>query len=150
MAYVTKSDLIARYGEEQLVQLTDRAGAGEIDDTVLNAAIADVEAEINAHLTGRYSLPLSEVPKVLTRAAATIAYGELHTLDVPEAIAQRVKWARGLLKQIGAGEIKLGDANGDGAAPAVTSAGPVATTSSSTTGTGFANGGLDDFVRGHR
>lgn len=145
MGYVTKSDLIDRYGEDQLIQLTDRAGAGAIDDTVLAAAIADVDAEVDAHLSGRYSLPLSEIPKVLTRAAATIAFAELHTLDLPEVAATRLKWARSLLKDIGSGVVRLGDADGDGAAPAVTPSGPAAVSGATSE---FAGGGLGDFVRG--
>lgn len=143
MGYVTKADMIARYGEEELIRLTDRTGAGVIDDDVLNAAIADVDAEVDSHLQGRYTLPLAEVPSVLTRAAATIAFAELHTLETPPALPDRVKWARGLLKQIGAGEIRLGDANGDGAAPAVTTSGPAYTTAATPA---FAGGGLADFV----
>lgn len=143
MGYVTKADLIARYGEEELIRLTDRAGAGVIDDAVLNVAIADVDAEVDAHLASRYTLPLAEVPSVLTRAAATIAFAELHTLDVPATLSERVKWARGLLKQIGAGDIRLGDANGDGAAPAVATSGPAYTTAATPA---YAAGGLADFV----
>ncbi|MEQ8396425.1 DUF1320 domain-containing protein [Thalassobaculum sp.] len=144
MGYVTKTDMIARYGEDQLIQLTDRTGAGTIDDAVLAAAIADADAEIDAHLQGRYRLPLAEVPKVLTRAAATIAYAELHTLEMPERVASTLTWARKLLARISRGEVQLGDADGDGAAPAVVSAGPAVSGGNST----FANGGLDDFTRG--
>lgn len=143
MGYVTKADMIARYGEDQLIQLTDRANVGAIDDAVLDAAIADVDAEVDSHLQGRYSLPLTEVPKILTRAAATIAYAELHTLELPEAAANRLKWARGLLEQLSKGTIQLGDANGDGAAPAVATSGPASTTAASSS---FAGGGLADFV----
>lgn len=143
MGYVTKADMISRFGEAALIALTDREAGAAIDDAVLNAAIADADAEVTAHLQGRYSVPLAEVPSILTRVAATIVYGELHTLDVPDAVAAKLKWARQLLKDIAAGTVRLGDADGDGAAPAASTSGPAYDQAATPT---FAGGGLADFV----
>jgi phage gp36-like protein len=143
MPYVTKTDLTARYGEDQLIALTDRANVGAINDTVLDAAIADAGAEIDAHLMARYDLPLGEVPPLLSRIAAKLVFHSLHTLDVPDAVKDGAVWARATLKEIGQGRIQLTDGDGDGAAPAQTGAMPVAIGGA----TEFTDGGLSAFVR---
>ena len=45
---ITRQDLIDRFGEDELVLLTDREGRGVINDEVLNRAIEDAEAETAA------------------------------------------------------------------------------------------------------
>ena len=49
---ITRQDLIDRFGEDELVLLTDREGRGVIDDEVLNRAIEDAEAETAAYIQG--------------------------------------------------------------------------------------------------
>lgn len=54
MAYITKQDLIDRYGQEELPE----SGGGD-DDAKINAAIADADGIINLHLRkGGYTTPL--------------------------------------------------------------------------------------------
>ena len=52
MSYCTQAQLIARYGNQMLVDLTDRGAeaTGEIDGAVVTAAIAGAEAMINGYL----------------------------------------------------------------------------------------------------
>ena len=44
MSYCTRQNLIDRFGEPELIQLTDLDNLGVIDDTVLNQAISDADA----------------------------------------------------------------------------------------------------------
>lgn len=78
--YATKQDMIDRFGEEQLIELTDRAEplTGEINDAVLNAALVDASATIDSYIARRYKLPLGVVPAVLTSRCMTLAWYALH------------------------------------------------------------------------
>ena len=142
MPYVTKADMVAAYGTGTLIQLTDRDGTGDIVDDVLNAAIAGAGGEIDAYLKGRYTLPLAEVPPLLTRIAQRLVIADLHTLDMPDAVRDAASWSRKMLSDIASGKVSLTDGDGDGSAPAQTGAAPVAIGPVPT----FAGGGLADFT----
>ncbi|WP_241085737.1 gp436 family protein [Candidatus Vondammii sp. HM_W22] len=106
MPYATTQDLIDRFGEEELIQLTDRTGAGVIDTAVLDRTVAD--GEIDGYLSGRYALPLAEVPPVLVRVACDITRYHLYD-DVPHSqVRTRYEDARRLLASISTGKVQLG------------------------------------------
>ncbi len=111
MAYVTTADLIARFGEEELIQLTSRGVAGMIDADVVSRAIADAEAEIDGYLKAAgYTVPLSPVPPLLVRVASDITRYRLYEDASPEEVRRRYEDARRLLSDIQAGRITLVDA----------------------------------------
>lgn len=125
MSYATRADMIDRFGEDELIQLTDRSGAGVIDDTVLDRALADADAEIDGFLQARYSLPLSHVPALIVRIACIIARYNLYEDMATDEVRRRYEDATRMLKSISRGEINLGVSETTG--PATTS-GPVTTT----------------------
>jgi len=110
MSYASKQDMIDRFGNDELIQLTDRATppTGVIDDVVLNAAIADSDDEINSYLQARYSLPLATVPLLIKKLARTIARYNLYDDLPPEHVENQYKAAINTLKGIARGEQKLG------------------------------------------
>lgn len=108
MSYAALSDLIARFGELELIQLTDAATPGIVDETVVARALADAEALVDGHLGGRYSLPLATVPPVLAGAVCDIARARLYKDVVPEAVENRHDAALTYLRQLGQGKITLG------------------------------------------
>src|SRR5690625_7370629 len=93
--YCTPSDLVTRFGADELVQLTNRSGlrvpdeafaqlvaGGDMDAwdedvqaaaeqmlVAVEEAIEDARAEIDPHLEARYKLPLSSIPRVIKRIA---------------------------------------------------------------------------------
>ena len=107
MSYATQQDLIDRFSEDELRQVADVTGAGDIDPVVVARALADADAEIDAALIGRYQLPLVNVPLLLTRIAADLARESLYTDKPPETVAERAKRARDLLLSIGRGTLRL-------------------------------------------
>lgn len=117
-AYATQQDLVDRFGAEELIQLTDRANTGAIDATVLDQAIADASAEIDGYLGGRYTLPLSHVPLVLSRICADLVRYYLYG-DAPlDQVRQRYEDAVAFLKSVARGQMTLGVAtDGKAAAP---------------------------------
>lgn len=147
MAYATHQNLIDRFGEAELIQLTDRADppAGAIDTAVLDEALADAAAEIDAYLSGRYALPLAVVPPHLERMACDIARYYLYGDRVTEVVTRRFDDALRYLREVGAGRLSLG-AEVPGAevsaagAPQVAAPGRVFTR-----GDGETPGSLDDY-----
>jgi phage gp36-like protein len=73
MSYCAKQDLIDRFGETELAQLTDRASAAAINDDVLNQAIADADSQIDRKLRGRYTVPVTPAPTELKPIACDLA-----------------------------------------------------------------------------
>lgn len=116
MAYCTAQDMMDRFGEQELIQLTDRDGSsGAIVQDVLDQAIADAAAEIDSYLGARYELPLSNPPAVLTRIACDLARYQLHDHGIEEersvVVARRndaVQW----LRRVSTGEVSLGVGSG--------------------------------------
>lgn len=108
MAYATLSDLIARFGEAELIQLTDRQGDGIVDQAVIDQALADAGAVIDGYLAGRYSLPLVSVPPILVGYACDLARARLYTDAAPEIVLKRESDALKFLALAAQGKINLG------------------------------------------
>jgi len=108
MPYASLADLKAAYGERELNDLLDRGGDGMHDPGVLAAAQADVDAEIDGYLAGRYRLPLDPVPRIMVRIACDIMRYRLWSEAAPEMVRERYQDARRLLEAIAAGRVRLG------------------------------------------
>jgi phage gp36-like protein len=108
MPYATTADLVARFGESELIQLTDRLGDGVLDAAVVSQALADADAVINGFLAGRYTLPLSPVPAILVGYACDLARERLYKDAAPEIVIKRADDARKFLALAGQGKISLG------------------------------------------
>ncbi len=115
MAYCTQQDLIDRYGEEELIQLTDRDQTGSIDAIVIAAAIADATGIVDAYLESRYTLPLATVPAVLKRISCDIARYSLHGNGAPDDVKDRNGAAIEFLQAVAKGDLALavGETSGD-------------------------------------
>jgi phage gp36-like protein len=64
MAYITKADILTRVDERKLIQLTDDAGAGTVNDEVVNAIVLDAEGTFESYARTRYTLPVPKTQKV--------------------------------------------------------------------------------------
>lgn len=116
MPYNTKQNMIDRYGEEELIQLTDRVAAGVIDDAVLNQGIADAAAEIDGYLGGRYQLPLAVTPPILTVYACDMTRYRLYDDAATEQVEKRYQDAIKFLRFAADGKVQLGP-TADGGKP---------------------------------
>ena len=96
---ITRQDLIDRFGEDELVLLTDREGRGVIDDEVLNRAIEDAEAETAAYIQAA-GLVLSSPPKVLVIKVCDIARYYLHDNGETQVVLDRYKQAIAWLRDV--------------------------------------------------
>lgn len=113
MAYAVLADLIARFGEIEIAQVADTDGLGEIDPALVDRALGDADAEIDAALVGRYALPMVPLPELLVRVACDLARESLYTDAPPEVVSDRARRARELLAAIAAGRMRF-----DAASPA--------------------------------
>lgn len=77
MSYCHQADLVQRFGERAIEQLSDHDVSGEIDATVIEQVIRDATAEIDSYLAVRYSLPLPHIPQALRNVACDIAFYSL-------------------------------------------------------------------------
>lgn len=109
MTYATLAQLTDRYGAQMLVNLTDRAevATGEIDEAVIDRALADTDALIDGYLAGRYVLPLAATPPLLADLAGAIAVWKLHTHKPDDKIEADYRDARRTLDAIAKGDVRL-------------------------------------------
>lgn len=108
MSYCTQQDLIDRFGEAELIELTDEHGTEEVDATRIAQAIAYADALIESHIAGRFTVPLSPVPEILNELACDIVHYRLFIHGAPEHVMQRQRDAVASLRDIGAGRMSLG------------------------------------------
>lgn len=110
MSYATQANMIARFGEDEVLALTDRASSGVIDGLVLTDALAEADAEIDPYLAPRHVLPLASTPRILSGFACDIARYRLCGAGVSETdeVRNRYKDAIKFLEKIARGEIGLG------------------------------------------
>lgn len=108
MTYCTQQDLIDRFGERELIELTDRTNkpVSTIDDTTVERALGDAEATADSYIGTVYQLPIPTVPPILTKICADIAryflYGKVAEKDTPVEIAYRdaLAWLTGVSKRL--------------------------------------------------
>jgi phage gp36-like protein len=76
-AYCTPQDLIDRFGQAEVAQLSPSL-LGQVDTAKVQRACDDAGDLVDGYLRPRYALPLSAVPSLLVKLSATIARFELH------------------------------------------------------------------------
>lgn len=107
--YATQAQLIERFGERMLIDLSDRADppTGVINAGVVARALADTDAVIDGYLAGRYALPLAATPPQLLDLALSIAIYKLHPSDPDPKIKADYEDAKKDLLKISTGVIRL-------------------------------------------
>jgi len=125
VSYATAQDVINRYPNRDLVQLTNEdPTAMTVNTAPITQALSDASAEIDGYIEGRFALPLADPPAVLNRLATDIAMYRMQTLrplhDIEDA-RQRYEDAVAMLGKVAAGELTLGLAT-DGKEPPVAGA----------------------------
>jgi phage gp36-like protein len=111
MAYSALDDLKKLLPEERIIELTDDAESGAVDQGVLNEAIAQADAEIDGYLGERYSVPLATVPSVIRKLSVDMAVYHLYSRraeDIPETRKDRYRHAVRFLEGVARGTVSLG------------------------------------------
>lgn len=110
MAYATQQDLETRFGPDELVERTDRAGGQTIDAAVVQRALEDASGEIDSYLGGRYAVPVDPVLPVLTALCCDIARYRLWQPVASEGVRQAYQDAVRFLRDVAAGAAVLAGA----------------------------------------
>ena len=109
MTYASYDDLVTRFGEKMLVQLTCQGGTlGKVPDkAVIEAVLTDATETIDGYAAGRYVTPLSPVPAPVCRWCADMALYYLHagTGKVPDDVRKMFEDALAGLKDMAKGVI---------------------------------------------
>jgi phage gp36-like protein len=106
MAYITLDDLVARYGEREMLDTADRDGDGTPDPVVLDAAIGDAGRDVDGQIGGRYHVPLADPPELVRRLACQLARYYLH-FQPPEHVRAGYKDALAQLADIRDGRVAI-------------------------------------------
>lgn len=109
MTYATVSDLVARFGEQEIVELSnlDLSHDSEINQEAVERALADSAAEIDGYLAARYRLPVSGTPHLLSLLCTDIARFRLQKGVSSEQARERYEDAVATLKRIADGRMNL-------------------------------------------
>lgn len=110
------ADLLEQVPERTLIELTNESvGFDEqppVNATVVESCIRYAGELIDAHLRGRYTLPLTEVPTVLRDIAITLTRYRLYVRrpegDLPDTVKDDNKEARRQLEAIRDGSSRWG------------------------------------------
>lgn len=105
--YAPQSAYEAAYSTDELLQLTDRAGTGEIDAAIYAAAAAQADSEIDGYLGGRFSLPLSTVDPEIVRLALIITRHRLYISGRPDFVQKDYDQALARLADIRDGRFTI-------------------------------------------
>ncbi len=112
MSYATPDDVIARYPNRDLVQITNEdPSATNVNTAFIQRALDDASVEIDTYIEARFTLPLTDPPAVLNRLCSDIAMYRMQSLrpihDLEDA-RKRYDDAIAMLQRVAKGELTLG------------------------------------------
>ncbi|MDN3515363.1 MAG: DUF1320 domain-containing protein [Candidatus Brocadia sp.] len=116
MSYSTLTDIKKLIPETTVIQLTDDENTGSADQSRVDEAIAQADAEIDSYCGGRYAVPFTTVPDIVKKISVDIAIYNLYSRkveEIPETRAERYKNAIRQLGDIAKGIISIGEPEGD-------------------------------------
>ena len=114
MSYALLADLVLAFGEQSIIDITDRAGTGIVDSSVATRALVDASAEIDGYLGVRYAVPVVVQSERLRAVCCDLARYRLSGDRVTDEVRARYDDAVRWLRDIAAGKSILAGA----AAPA--------------------------------
>jgi phage gp36-like protein len=111
MSYCTLEDIKKAIPEENLIQLTDDDNLGVVNEDTVDDAVDYADQLIDGYLRGRYTLPLTSVPKLVTKLSLDLAVFYLYSrrleLEMPKGMESRYKNAVRILGEIQKGNLSL-------------------------------------------
>lgn len=135
MAYATATDLLDRFGAEEMAQVAtprefprvatdllratvagadrsawtaDEVAAADAAYLRIQKSLSDSDNDMNMYIGARYTLPLTPMPANLVRVACDVARYRLYEDHAPEEVRLRYKDSIHLLEMISQGKLPLG------------------------------------------
>lgn len=121
MRYCSLADLQLAIPLQTLIWLSnDEPSATEIRPAVVEEAVRQAEELVDAHLRGRYHLPLNPVPSVIKDMTVNLARHWLYARrpegsELPDAVTRTCKSALQMLEAIRDGKLTIGVPSGEAA-----------------------------------
>ncbi len=110
MPYITQIELQNRFGADEVLQRNDPLATGAVDAAMLNARIADIDAEIDNYLGQQYALPLATVPAMVKRIAGDLVrHRYFEDSTAPDPVMNASKEAKIMLDKYARGVLRLPD-----------------------------------------
>ena len=107
MSYISYTDLVMAFGEDEILQLTDRDRDGVADPLVIEDAIAVADAHIDSYLREQYTVPLATLPANLKGMACDFARYRLYQDQPTELVQSRYDVGCFYLKDVARGLVNL-------------------------------------------
>lgn len=105
--------MISLFGEEEIIQLTDRDALGVVDDAILTKAVLSADSEIDSYIGAVYDLPLPTVTEILVTASCNITRFRLYSSKATEEVKIRyddtIRWLRDVSRGIATLGLKTTD-----------------------------------------
>lgn len=111
MAYCTLADIVKLLPEELVIQLTDDERVGAVNQSRVEEAIEQADAEIDGYVGARYSVPVVAAPAILNKLSVDISIYNLYSRRVgqmPDVRSERYKNALRQLEGIAKGVVSIG------------------------------------------
>ena len=108
--YVTLENLIGKLPLAHLTDAFDDDRDGAVDSEAVAAALEAACVDVESYLEGRYEIPFTTVPAVVSKAAPLFAIETTFNRrqkTIPETLAAQIKDVRAQLTAIGAGDEPL-------------------------------------------
>lgn len=115
MHYCSLADLQLAIPAQTLIWLSNDDPAAEtMNPAVVDEALRQAQELVDAHLRGRYNLPLNPVPSVVKDMSVNLARHWLYARrpegnDLPDAVTRTYKAALKMLEQMRDGMLSIGD-----------------------------------------
>ncbi len=113
MSYITYTDLLLAFSEEEVVGLADRDHDGVADATVIADAISFADSHIDSYLREKYTVPLAILPANLRGMACDFARYRLYQDQPTELVQSRYDVGCFYLKDVARGLVMLDTGEAD-------------------------------------
>lgn len=107
MSYCTYSDLVNAFGENEVLQLSDRDRDGLPDNGVIEEAISFADSHIDGYLREQYAVPLANPPRNLVGMACDFARYRLYQDQPTDLVQSRYDVGCFWLKDVARGLVQL-------------------------------------------
>lgn len=102
MSYATRSDLVDRFGEDEIAQRESMLPEGAVDK-----ALSDAVTQIDGYIAVRYPVPVTPAPEQLTRVACDLARYFLLGASATDVERAAYKDGIAMLRDLASGKMRL-------------------------------------------
>ncbi|WP_336973424.1 phage protein Gp36 family protein [Sphingobium aromaticiconvertens] len=103
--YLSIAEFVERFTLQEVVRMADPVGHGRIDRGLLVGALINAQAVADAHVAGRYTVPLVDVPFIIKKIVGDLARAELQPNG--DGVEAQLKASMRMLERIQTGAMPI-------------------------------------------